>query len=192
MNMSKKIANEPSARRFIIDDMKPLEVSFNASTGEAEYTVVKSMGQGIYPDYPVLIQSNGLPWTLGNLYLLKRLEDSPKYEPKTWQNLSTDLLHFLRWLEHTGTNPLYFHPLQRFNRPTYKYRAHLIELCNEEIIKASTASGRMSTIINFYRGLVKQKWCEMGDLNSHAFRHWLLRPACLPIPPISQNQYVQN
>ena len=26
-------------------------------------------------------------------------------------------------------------------------------------------------------------WCPRRDSNSHTFRHWLLRPACLPISP---------
>ena len=26
-------------------------------------------------------------------------------------------------------------------------------------------------------------WCGWRDSNSHAFRHWYLKPACLPIPP---------
>ena len=26
-------------------------------------------------------------------------------------------------------------------------------------------------------------WCPRRDSNSQAFRHWLLRPACIPIPP---------
>ena len=29
-------------------------------------------------------------------------------------------------------------------------------------------------------------WCERRDSNSHALRHWYLKPACLPIPPLSQ------
>ena len=28
--------------------------------------------------------------------------------------------------------------------------------------------------------LTKEKWCPGEDLNLHALRHWLLRPACLP------------
>ena len=26
-------------------------------------------------------------------------------------------------------------------------------------------------------------WCPKRDSNSHALRHWFLRPACLPVPP---------
>ena len=28
-------------------------------------------------------------------------------------------------------------------------------------------------------------WYERRDSNSHASRHWYLKPACLPIPPLS-------
>ena len=27
-------------------------------------------------------------------------------------------------------------------------------------------------------------WCGRRDSNSHALRHWYLKPACLPIPPL--------
>ena len=30
-------------------------------------------------------------------------------------------------------------------------------------------------------------WCARGDLNPYTFRLWLLRPACLPIPPPAQS-----
>jgi hypothetical protein len=29
-------------------------------------------------------------------------------------------------------------------------------------------------------------WCREQDLNLHAFRHWILSPARLPIPPSRQ------
>lgn len=69
------------ASRFLIHDMKILELGFDKATGEAEYRPIKQAGRGIYPDYPILIQGNGLPWTLGNIYLLKRMEDAKNYEP---------------------------------------------------------------------------------------------------------------
>ncbi|MGJ7465587.1 tyrosine-type recombinase/integrase [Comamonas thiooxydans] len=154
--MPKKILDRDVARCHIINDMRVLALRRNESTNEAAYEPANEMGEGIYPDYPILIQGNGLPWTLGNMYLLKRLEFSAKYEPKTWQNVAGDLLHYLRWLEKPGseTSPLQFNAKQKFNRPTYKYRAHLIDLVNQGSIKPNTASGRMSSIVAFYRGLV--------------------------------------
>lgn len=152
--MSRVNAKRDIARRLTIPDMRILELHINETTGEAEYIPIKHAGQGIYPDYPIIIQRNGLPWTLGNIYLLKKMEDTNNYEPKTWQNLSIDLLHYLRWLEDTSTNPLFFPTKQKFNRPTYKYRNYLIEQINQEKIAISTAASRISSIVNFYRGLV--------------------------------------
>lgn len=34
-----------------------------------------------------------------------------------------------------------------------------------------------------YAAFWEQYWCVWRDLNSHALRHWILNPACLPIPP---------
>ncbi|WP_177340998.1 tyrosine-type recombinase/integrase [Comamonas thiooxydans] len=154
--MPKKFLDRDVARCHLINDMRVLAVRRNESTGEAEYEPANEMGEGIYPDYPILIQGNGLPWTLGNMYLLKRLEFSARYEPKTWRNVAGDLLHYLRWLEKSDPkiSPLQFNAKQKFNRPTYRYRAHLIELVNQGSIKPNTASGRMSSIVAFYRGLV--------------------------------------
>ena len=33
-------------------------------------------------------------------------------------------------------------------------------------------------------------WCIRRDLNSQSFRHWLLRPTCIPIPPLMHNFYL--
>ena len=166
--MPKKILDRDVARCRLINDMRVLTVRHNESTGEAEYEPANEMGEGIYPDYPILIQGNGLPWTLGNMYLLKRLEFSARYEPKTWRNVAGDLLHYLRWLEKSDPkiSPLQFNAKQKFNRPTYRYRAHLIELVNQGLIKPNTASGRMSSIVAFYRGLVDYGRSGSSFLNS--------------------------
>lgn len=133
--------------------MKILQVHLDEESGEVTYQQVKHAGRGIFPDYPILIQANGLPWTLGNIYLLKRMEHAKKYEPKTWQNLSNDLLHYLRWIEDNNINPLFFPMKQKFNRPTHKYRDYLIEEVNGGRTSLNTASTRINSIINFYRGL---------------------------------------
>ena len=34
--------------------------------------------------------------------------------------------------------------------------------------------------------LARQEWCERGELNPHPLRDWILSPARLPVPPLSQ------
>src|SRR5262245_4487310 len=41
--------------------------------------------------------------------------------------------------------------------------------------------------VNLHRG--SQIWCERGELNPHGFPLWILSPARLPIPPLSQSEY---
>src|SRR5690606_18145106 len=36
------------------------------------------------------------------------------------------------------------------------------------------------------RGGSGRGWCERGDSNPHALRHWYLKPGRLPIPPLSR------
>lgn len=38
--------------------------------------------------------------------------------------------------------------------------------------------------VNRAGGLKPKIWCGRGDLNPYVFRHWILNPARLPIPPL--------
>ena len=142
------------ARRVIIPSMQILKVVKNPESEKPQYDLaVPDDDIGIFPDYPILIQGNGLPWTLGNIYLLKRLEHARKYESRTWQNVADHLLDYLRWLESTNTNPLCF-PKSPFERPTYKYQSYLLEEITKSDLGRNTAASRMSAIVNLYKGLV--------------------------------------
>ena len=39
------------------------------------------------------------------------------------------------------------------------------------------------------RSILAAAWCERGDSNPHALRHWYLKPGRLPIPPLSQYRH---
>lgn len=152
------------ARRIYLPNLRVQEVELDESSGEINYIDVNPKHLAVIPEYPVLIQSDGLPWTLGNIYMLKRLENTRTYVAKTWENLSSDLLHYLRWLEANHINPLNFHKTKKFERPTYLYRAHLIDEINNDHAAQTTASNRMNTIIKFYKGLVAYNIIDNGIL----------------------------
>ena len=42
----------------------------------------------------------------------------------------------------------------------------------------------MDPLIHLLLPLIE--WCERGELNPHPLRDWILSPARLPIPPLSQ------
>ena len=97
------------AKRIIISEMKVMKVTFDGDRDDMRYELNTELNSNrYYPEYPILIQGSGEPWTLGNLYLLKRLQQHIKYEPNTYKTIADHLLHFLRWIERNNIEPLRF------------------------------------------------------------------------------------
>ncbi|PQJ23706.1 hypothetical protein BSZ31_00625 [Limnobacter sp. SAORIC-690] len=120
--------------------------------------------KGFYPDFPFLYLSSGKPWSLGNSYLVKYAEDKvgvSAYNSETIYSNARSLLDYAAFLEEESLDPLEM-PVDKFDRPTYLYRADLIRRCKNGEIKASTAQKRMSCVINFYRGL--SNWDLIDDV----------------------------
>jgi hypothetical protein len=154
------------ARLAFISDFYAWEYTLNNETGELAYLPSFKIGGKPFPRFPVLIQGNGEPWTLGNLHLTQTLMTKGRYRhqynSKTWSNYGEALLQFLRWLEATGTDPLDFHPIHAEYRPTYRFRAHLemqirIKRASGNQrgigLSASTASETHGVVQAFYRTL---------------------------------------
>ncbi len=164
--MSRKKIEKGLAKIVYISDFHALEYKLDRETGEVGYEPHSNVGGKPFPNFPVLIQGNGEPWTLGNIYLTQKLVTRGKlrnmYNPKTWANHAESLKKFLRWLEATKTDPLDFNPIHAEYRPTYRFRAYL-----EEQIRLKRASGNkrgvglspntagetMSAVHNFYKTL---------------------------------------
>ena len=52
-----------------------------------------------------------------------------------------------------------------------------------------TTSDALDTITvddSIVRAIREYKWCERGESNPHTLGYWILNPARLPIPPLSQ------
>jgi hypothetical protein len=131
---------------------------------------------GFFPQFPVLIKGNGEPWTLGNLYLLRRLAlKSDRYEVETYNSIAKSLLKYLRFLERENLDPLKFHPRIPLKRPTYLFRRLLLEQVSTGEISPSTASSTINAIINFYKGLASYGVLESGVLEkAHTEKEILL------------------
>ena len=62
------------------------------------------------------------------------------------------------------------------------------------ILAPTPDGGRNTAIFPFHAPRIQgarwrettANWCERGDSNSHGLPHWHLKPARLPIPPLSQ------
>ncbi|MEC8567015.1 MAG: site-specific integrase, partial [Pseudomonadota bacterium] len=108
-----------------------------------------------YLEFPVIIQGDGSPSEIFNLYLLKRLQQTVQYDFKTFASIANQLVDFQRFLEDEQLDCLKFHKLKQQNA-IFKYRTRLIEQANAGLISASSARGRINAVVNFYRFLVTE------------------------------------
>lgn len=108
-----------------------------------------------YLEFPVIIQGDGSPSEVFNLYLLKKLEQTIQYDFKTFASIANQLVDFQRFLEDEQLDCLKFHKLKQLNA-IFKYRTRLIEQANAGLISASSARNRINAVVNFYRFLVTE------------------------------------
>lgn len=124
---------------------------------------------GIYPRFPIVLNSDGSPWPEANLYLIEQAELSTEPNTLSLGTPAEDLAAFRRFVEEDEINWLSFGP-KKFTRPTYLFSAELKHLIRKKEIAPSVAKRRMATVIRFYNWLVASKilfpehplWVERG------------------------------
>lgn len=146
--------------RFSLKETKTMK-------GKVVFEESQSFGSGYYPNFPIIIQSNSVPWRLGNLVLLKKLQETYSYKSRTFTGYANHLLDYLRWLEEHNVDPLKF-PKLKHRRPTYRYRKHLIQRIQDGNLGDKTGSARINAVIQFYRELVAYELVDQ-DPTSLAF-----------------------
>ena len=108
-----------------------------------------------YLEFPMIIQGDGSPSEIFNLYLLKKLQQTIQYDFKTFASIANQLVDFQRFLEDEQLDCLKFHKLKQLNA-IFQYRTRLIEQANTGLISARSASNRINAVVNFYRFLVTE------------------------------------
>lgn len=108
-----------------------------------------------YLEFPIIMQGDGSPSVIFNLYLLKKLQQTVQYNCKTFASIANQLVDFQRFLEDEKLDCLQFHNIKQFNA-AFRYRTRLIDQINAGLISASSARGRINAVVNFYRLLVAE------------------------------------
>lgn len=108
-----------------------------------------------YLKFPSIIQGDGQPSEILNLYLLKKLQQTIQYDFKTFAFIANQLVDFQRFLEDEQLDCLKFHKLKQLNA-IFKYRTRLIGQANAGLISASSARSRINAVINCYRFLITE------------------------------------
>ena len=122
-----------------------------------------------YRNFPVIIQGNGEPWEIGNLYLVHKLQNENHYESRTYRGIADHLLDYLRFLEDSQLDFLYF-PQNNRLKVTYRYREHLIDQAVRGEIGAGTGTARINAVVKFYREIIESRIVGEAKLGVQPFQ----------------------
>ncbi|MCT8166766.1 MULTISPECIES: tyrosine-type recombinase/integrase [unclassified Pseudomonas] len=163
---------DSKARRILVREFRLHNIEYHHtptpsdSNGEVNYTFTSDRDQH-FPNFPILIQSNGTPWEISTLYLLAKIKNDGCYEPRTIRGIADHLLDYLRFLEDEGLSFLHLPPNDRL-KVTFRYRERLVEQMSLGLA-TSTAKARINTIVNFYRRIIKWKIINKKQIENPPF-----------------------
>ena len=105
--------------------------------------------------YPVVLDSDGVPWAEANIYILSRLEQTlaPSMDP--YAAIAEDLADYRQFLDETGLDWTSF-PRDQQQRPTYRYSGHLKYALHAGEVAPGSAKRRMGTVLGLYRWLMSE------------------------------------
>lgn len=143
-----QVAEEPGSRRIPVDHMvKGERVKY-----WRELRASKLIKWETFPKFPLVLNTDGSPWAPACLWLVDRARANP-LKASSLNPLAQGLRAYKRFLDEVGLDWDDFSAVDKYLRPTYLYKTHLQDLINSGAIKRSTASGRMQTVVSFYRFL---------------------------------------
>lgn len=119
-----------------------------------ELRASKTIKWETYPQFPLVLNADGSPWEPACLWLLDRARAKP-YKVSSLNPVAQGLRSYKEWLDDLDIQWDDFSAVDKYLRPTYLYKTHLQDLINIGAIKPSTASGRMHTVVGFYRFLMQ-------------------------------------
>lgn len=114
--------------------------------------------------YPLVVDSSGVPWAEACLWLLDRAQAKPQ-AVNSLGPVAQDLAAYRTFLDALALEWDDFSAVEKYARPTYLYRNHLHSQVNAGELKKSTASRRMSTVISFYRFLMRTSRMQFSPAN---------------------------
>lgn len=155
----------------VCDPADPLAVRRDIRAGKAREALSYHMRPVIDADgesrfnynlFPIPLDRAGKPWGLATNFLLSRMEDESRPDMVTYRSLADDLGAFKEWLDQSA-NPdalLLDFPRMKQRRCTYRYSGFLkLQVVSGEAAR-TTAKRRMSTVVAFYRWMLKEQIFE--------------------------------
>lgn len=131
---------------------KKLPVGYFTKPHGAEKGGGSSSRALLYSQFPVVVDSIGVPWESANIYLLSRLEGRGHPAMSTYWSIAGDLMEFRRFIDEKKINWQEF-PLSKLDKPTYQFNSYLKRRVALGEIALSTAKRQMNSVQSFYRWL---------------------------------------
>lgn len=178
MESSKQLAMKELRRKVLLpvfqlseladqDDPRAIERTVKQGKGRPALTYRyrfvwnEEEGRGYnYNLFPVVLDSKSVPWALGTLCILSKLEGEIQPVMATFHAHADDLGAFKEWLDNQD-NPeeLLFHfPKPKLRRTTYRFRGFLQSQIQAREIDIRTARRRMGAVISFYKWLIQNNY----------------------------------
>ncbi|WP_180175101.1 site-specific integrase [Acinetobacter sp. YH01022] len=122
--------------------------------------------------FPVIIESNGQIWRLGNLYFISYMLSSTDISGTSLKSVAIDLLDYYKFIVR---NELSFFSFPKINklRATFLYRNYLLNEFYERRIHKSTASRRINRTVDFYNRLLTDGFMTSKDFDNEPFERIL-------------------
>lgn len=114
--------------------------------------------------FPLVLNGSGAPWAPACIWLLDKAQAKPR-NISSLKPLAQDLAAYKAFLDGLALEWDDFSAVEKYARPTYLYRNHLHDLLNAGELKRSTASRRMSTVISWYRFLMRNPRMNFNPAN---------------------------
>ncbi|MGV3002787.1 tyrosine-type recombinase/integrase [Vibrio sp. E150_018] len=135
---------------------------------EYEYRFSQIESSGYFPKMPVILQSNGLPWDIGNAYLLGQLEKPNLSNMRTLTARAIHLKYYLQYLEDTGQHFLDL-PKLYYERAPQKFRLFMIQALNNHDFSAESINNVLSTVAHFYKNIRYESLVTEASLDNQPF-----------------------
>lgn len=133
-----------------------------------EYHFSRLEGVGYFPKMPVILQSDGLPWDIGNAYLLGQLEKPSLSNMKTLTARATHLKYYLQYLEDTGQHFLDL-PKKYYERAPQKFSVFMKQSLNNNDFSAEHINNILSTVAHFYTNIRYESLVTEVSLKNEPF-----------------------
>ncbi|WP_427772887.1 integrase [Comamonas thiooxydans] len=131
---------------YVYKDKKVEYVREEVLPGATRWTQFRSI--------PAVLDDVGKPWAEACLWVLEKAQLNPR-NIDSLKPIAQDLASYKIFLDDLGIDWRDFSAVEKYARPTYLYKTHLQALLNDGLLKKSTASRRMSSVIGFYRFLMR-------------------------------------